>query len=104
MVWGLYSWWIFIFIHSFMSKIEKFEDIKAWQNSRELSKIIYNIFVDTQDWWFKNQICRASISIGNNIAEWFDRQSNKELRQFLYIAKWSCSEVRSMIYTWICDI
>ena len=40
---------------------------------------------------------RATLSISNNIAEWFERETNNELRRFLYIAKWSCWEVRSML-------
>lgn len=80
-------------------KITSFEDIQAWQNARILIEKIYGIFSDSKDRWFKDQICRATISIGNNIAEGFERQSNNELRQFLYIAKWSSAEVRSMLYT-----
>jgi four helix bundle protein len=80
-------------------KIERFEDIQARQNARILTKEIYTVFWNSKDRGFKDQICRASVSIGNNIAEGFERKSNNELRQFLYIAKWSSSEVRSMLYS-----
>ncbi len=78
-------------------KIEKFEQITAWQKSRELNVIIYKLFSSCKDFSFKNQIERASVSIMNNIAEGFERQTNKEFRNFLYISKGSCGEVRSMI-------
>lgn len=79
-------------------KIEKFEDIISWQKSKKLSLKIYIIFKDNRDFGFKSQIQRAVISITNNIAEGFERKSNKEFKQFLYIAKGSCGEVRSMLY------
>lgn len=79
-------------------KIEKFEDIIAWEKSRELTLKIYKTFTDCKDFGFRNQIQRASVSIMNNIAEGFERRSNKEFKQFLYIAKGSCGEVRSMLY------
>ena len=79
-------------------KIVKFEDIIAWQKARELTIAVYRTFRETKDFGFKNQIERASVSIMNNIAEGFDRQTNKEFKQFLYIAKGSCAEVRSMLY------
>jgi len=79
-------------------KIERFEDIKAWQNARELSVQVYNIFENSSDFGYRDQICRASVSIMNNIAEGFERRTNKEFMNFLFIAKGSCGEVRSMLY------
>ena len=79
-------------------KIEKFEDIVAWQKSGELSLSIYEVFKDNSDFAFKNQIQRAVVSIMNNIAEGFERKGNKEFKHFLFIAKGSCGEVRSMLY------
>jgi four helix bundle protein len=79
-------------------KIERFEDIKAWQKAGELSLLIYGIFKDSKDYRFKDQIQSAAVSIMNNIAEGFDRKGNKEFKRFLYIAKGSCAEVKSMLY------
>ena len=78
-------------------KIERFEDIIAWQKAKELTVKIYYLFDTSKDYSFKNQIQRASVSIMNNIAEGFERKSNAEFKQFLYIAKGSCGEVRSML-------
>jgi len=75
--------------------IEKFEDIISWQKGKELVVLIYRVFNSNRDYSFIDQIKRASISITNNIAEGFERRSNKEFKQFLYIAKGSCGEVRS---------
>ena len=79
-------------------KIIKFEDILSWQKSKELGVLVYILFRANKDFGFKDQIQRAVVSIGNNIAEGFERKSNNEFRHFLYIAKGSCGEVRSMIY------
>jgi four helix bundle protein len=78
-------------------KITKFEDIIAWKKSKDLTLLVYKSFRQTKDFSFKNQIERASISVMNNIAEGFERQTNKEFKNFLFIAKGSCGEVRSMI-------
>ena len=72
-----------------MAKIERFEDIKAWQKARELVKEIYSITnksVFNKDFAFKDQIRRACISTMSNIAEGFLRQTDKEYTQFLHIA------------------
>lgn len=79
-------------------RIEKFEEIIAWQKAKQLTLEIYRIFENQKDFNFKSQIQRAVISIMNNIAEGFERRTNKEFVQFLYIAKGSAGEVRSMLY------
>ena len=79
-------------------KIQKFEDILAWQKAYVLTKEIYEAFRECKDYSFRNQIQRAVISIMNNIAEGYERKGNKEFKQFLFIAKGSCGEVRSMLY------
>jgi four helix bundle protein len=79
-------------------KIQKFEDIIAWQKAQDLTIEIYRLFEKSSDFGFKNQIQRASVSISNNIAEGFDRMSDKEFVRFLYISLGSCSEVKSMLY------
>ena len=78
-------------------KVEKFEEIIAWKKAKELTIVIYSSFKSCKDFSFKNQIERAAVSIMNNIAEGFERQTNKELKNFLYISKGSCGEVRSML-------
>ena len=79
-------------------KIQKFEDIIAWQKSQDLGIDIYTVFGESNDFGFKNQICRAAISISNNIAEGFDRSTHADFRRFLYMAISSYSEVKSMLY------
>ncbi|MCX6248788.1 MAG: four helix bundle protein [Bacteroidetes bacterium] len=77
-------------------KFERFEDIVGWQKAFELAKFVYTGFSDCKDYGFKSQIQRAAVSIMNNIAEGFERKTNNEFKQFLYVAKGSCGELRSM--------
>ena len=84
-----------------MGTIEKFEDLNAWQKARELCNEIYKLTLKedfSKDYSLKDQIKRSSGSSMDNIAEGFDRNSNKEFRQFLFIAKSSSSEVKSQLY------
>lgn len=78
--------------------IEKFEDIKAWQKAQDLAVEIYSDFKVLRDFGFRDQICRAVVSVSSNIAEGFNRGSNADFVRFLYIAIASCNEVRSLLY------
>lgn len=78
-------------------KIERFEDILAWQKAKVLTIEIYKLFEKSKDFGFRDQIQRASVSVMNNIAEGFERKSNKEFIFFLSVAKGSCGEVPSML-------
>ena len=84
-----------------MGKIERFEDIEAWKKARELTKIIYEVTAQGKiatDFSLRDQLRRASVSIMANIAEGFEREGNKEFRQFLATAKGSVGEVKSLLY------
>ena len=84
-----------------MGKFSSFEEINSWQKARILNKTIYQITENPtfkKDFDFVRQIRRASISISSNIAEGFERNTDKEFIYFLYVAKASAGEVRSQIY------
>ena len=59
---------------------------------------IYNSLKLCKDYGLKDQLQRAAVSIPSNIAEGFERQSNKEFIQYLFIAKGSCGELRTQIH------
>ncbi|KKP65817.1 MAG: S23 ribosomal protein [Candidatus Roizmanbacteria bacterium GW2011_GWA2_35_19] len=79
-------------------KINNFEEIYSWKKAKEITLLIHKIMISCSDYSFKDQIQRASISIMNNIAEGFERRGDKEFKNFLFIAKGSAAEVRSMTY------
>lgn len=78
--------------------IQKFEDIVAWQKAQDLAVEIYSEFGESRDFGFRDQICRSAVSISNNIAEGFDRGTNREFNQFLNYSRGSSSECKSMLY------
>ncbi|MGH2549170.1 MAG: four helix bundle protein [Thermomicrobiales bacterium] len=81
--------------------IKKFEDILAWKHARILARMVYRESLNSKmarDFGFIDQFRRASVSVMNNIAEGYERESNAEFSRFLAIAKGSSGEVRSMLY------
>ena len=84
-----------------MATIERFEDIEAWRDARILVKRIYEHTGEgafSRDFGLRDQIRRAAISTMSNIAEGFERGSDKDFIRFLYMAKASAGEVRSQFY------
>lgn len=84
-----------------MAKIEKFEDIKAWQKARSLVKKIY-VISETgnfkRGFALRDQMRRSAISVVSNIAEGYARRTNKEFVQFLYVAHGSIAELSAQLY------
>jgi four helix bundle protein len=78
--------------------MKRFEELRVWQNARTLVKEIYNLNAHCKDFGFRDQIQRAVVSIMNNIAEGSESGTDAMFVRYLYIAKGSCGEVKSMIY------
>jgi len=79
----------------------RFEDLDIWKISREICNEVWIVIESTSlcnDYSLKNQMNASSGSIMDNIAEGFERNGNRELIQFLSIAKASCGELRSQLY------
>jgi four helix bundle protein len=81
-------------------KYERFEDLPVWKTAMELALGVYELTKDrffNQPGDLQDQLRRASLSVSNNIAEGFERGSTAELLAFLYIARGSAGETRSML-------
>lgn len=76
----------------------RFEELDVWKRSARLSAELYKSLVNLKDFGFRDQITRASLSVPSNIAEGYERNSDKELANFLNYAKGSAGELRTQIY------
>jgi four helix bundle protein len=84
-----------------LAKIERFEEIKAWQLAKDLVAALYRASENGRfaaDYALRDQIRRATVSVMSNIAEGFERGSDKDFQRFLYMAKGSAGEVRSQLF------
>lgn len=84
-----------------MTTVKSFEDLTIWQESRKFTNKIYVLtkkFPKEELYGLTSQIRRAAVSISSNIAEGFDRRSDKELSNFLSIARASTAEVQNNLY------
>ena len=78
--------------------VKRFEDLIIWQKGQDLAVDVYETYRENRDFGFKDQVCRASVSVSNNIAEGFDRGSNADYCRFLNFSRTSANEVKSMSY------
>ncbi len=76
----------------------RFEELDVWKRSARLSAELYKALADLRDFGFRDQITRAGLSIPSNIAEGYERDSNKETANFPNYAKGSAGELRTQIY------
>lgn len=78
----------------------RFEDLPVWQAAIEFALKIFE-FTNKAEFRglgdTKGQLERAALSISNNIAEGFERGATTELIYFLYVAKGSSGETRSIL-------
>jgi four helix bundle protein len=81
-----------------MAKIERFEDLNVWKAGLSMAIETYKLLSSCKDFGLRDQMQRASVSVPSNIAEGFERESNKEFIRFLRIAKGSAGELRTQIY------
>ena len=75
-----------------------FESLEVWKRSSRLAVTTYQTLKDCRDYGLKDQMTRAAVSIPSNIAEGYERGTNKEFIRYLNIAKGSAGELRTQLY------
>lgn len=83
-----------------MPTYERFEDLPVWQEAAKLYEAVDALLAARLTGIsrsFADQLERAALSVSNNIAEGFERGTTNELLMFLYIARGSAGETRSML-------
>jgi four helix bundle protein len=84
-----------------MGTIRRFEDVRAWQTARELTRQVYavsNKGAFGRDFGLRDQMRRAAVSIMSNVAEGFESDTQRQFIKFLGHAKASAGEVRAQLY------
>lgn len=82
----------------FMPTIKKFEDLAVWQEGLTQAINLYQLLATCKDYSLRDQMQRASVSVPSNVAEGFERHTNKEFIRYLRIAKGSNGELRTQIH------
>ncbi|MCX6824332.1 MAG: four helix bundle protein [candidate division SR1 bacterium] len=79
-------------------KIEKFEDLIAWQKAKELTTKLYVVCKNCKEYGLKDIMTKTGIIMMNQIAEGFEKRNNKDIKAAFLIAKGGSSQMRSMLY------
>jgi len=74
-----------------------YDDLDVWKRSARLSVALYRETKELRDFGFRDQLTRSGLSVPSNIAEGYERDSDKEIARFLTIAKGSAGEMRTQI-------
>jgi four helix bundle protein len=77
---------------------QSFEDLEVWQRGCRLAVGVFKTFATCRNFTMQDQVQRAALSVPSNVAEGYERNSNKEFVRFLNIAKGSCGELRTQLY------
>jgi len=77
--------------------IKSYQDLRVWQLSFKLGVEVYNALKESKHYSLKDQIQRSAITVPSNIAEGFERTSNKEYIYFLKVSRASCAELRTQL-------
>ena len=80
------------------NEVHKFEDLNVWKEAMRLACDIYHELKNCKEFGLRDQMQRSAVSIPSNIAEGFERNSNREFVRFLHIALGSCAELRTQLY------
>lgn len=80
------------------SSIARFEDLEVWKEGMQLTVRTYESLARARDFGLRDQMQRAAVSIPSNIAEGYERSSNREFVQFLNYSRGSSGELRTQIY------
>ena len=75
-----------------------FEVLEVWKRSCRLSVDVFKLIEPLKLYALKDQMARSSLSVASNIAEGAERESEKEFRRLLFIAKASAGELRTQLY------
>ena len=77
---------------------QSFEDLEVWQRGCRLAVDIFQSFSGCRNFTMQDQVQRSALSVPCNVAEGYERDSNKEFVRFLNIAKGSGGELRTQLY------
>jgi len=80
------------------STINRFEDLEVWKEGMQLAMRVYQSMENSRDFGLRDQMRRAAVSVPSNIAEGYERGSNKEFVQFLNYSRGSSGELRTQVY------
>ena len=81
-----------------VSQISRFEDLEVWKESMRLAVDVVRELKDNREYGLRDQMVRSATSVPSNIAEGYERRSNREFIRYLRIASGSNAELRTQLY------